>query len=559
MSEVYDLSKMLEEIIEDEKVSTSGNRKVSQNEIKTMLLERQRTAGRVDDCTQIPVGKALIQEGLISQEQLDAALHLQASKGGKIGSLLIEMGFISDDDFLRVLSKKTDTQGVNLLESDVSEDLLNLLPFRIMEKYRVIPYDVDGRTLSLAMENPGNKAAMHEVEFLTGKTVHPLIASSYQMDLALQHMQERGGKCFSGLEIQQGLRAPMTILTLLEHLAQSEGSDLLITVGAPPTLKILGQLVRADMPCVTSAQCVAYAKALMNDDQWDKFLAEKSFHFASEYKQAGRFRVSAYTQRGSISLAIRRIPESLPSAEVLGLPSSLVQLVRRPQGLILITGPAGHGKSTTLRALLSTVNESRGCNIITLEDPIEHVYRSDKSNINQRELGSDAISFSGGLTEICRHAPDIVVLGEIRGEEEFEMALDAAAGGHLVLSTLMAANATSALENMVNRCPLHRQGLIQQQLADLLLVVFSQRLLPGKDGRSLVLAHEKLVSSNRVRNYIRENKLAQIRAQVPTESEDFASFDVSLGRLVREDKIALETALALAEAPESLHEGRRRG
>lgn len=128
-----------------------------------------------------------------------------------------------------------------------------------------------------------------------------------------------------------------------------------------------------------------------------------------------------------------------------------------------------------------------------------------------------------------------------------------------MLSTLMAANATSALENMLNRCPLHRQGLIQQQLADLLLVVFSQRLLPGKDGRSLVLAHEKLVSSNRVRNYIRENKLAQIRAQVPTESEDYASLDVSLGRLVREDRIALETALALAEQPESLHEGRRRG
>ncbi|GLI35041.1 PilT/PilU family type 4a pilus ATPase [Desulforhabdus amnigena] len=552
MSEVYDLPKILEEIIEDEKIGTSRNRKISQEEIKMLLLEKQRLAARTDDFTQIPVGKALVQEGLISPDQLEMALERQSKNGGKIGSVLIDMGFISDEDFLKVLSKKNEVAGVSLFHVDISEEVLNLLPFRIIQKYRAIPFKLEGRTLHLAMENPQNVEAIHEVEFLTGRVVHPLTVTSFQMDLVIRHIEEKGGKSFSGLEIQQNLKGPMTIPTLLEHLVQSQGSDLLITAGVSPTLKIHGGLDRAEMPPVTPAQCVAYAKALMSEAQWEYFRTHKELVFASEYKKIGRFRVSAYSQRGMVSLAIRRIPEMIPSLEALGLPQWLENFMSKPQGLILIAAPAGQGKTTTVSALIHLANKTRACNVITLEDPIEYLHRPEKGNINQREVGADASSLATGLRDISRYAPDIVMVGEIRDEDVFGMALDAACSGQLVLSTILATNTTSAIENMVNRFPLHRQAQMRQQLAESLLLVFSQRLLNSKDGDSMVLAYEKLIGSSRVRNYIRENKLGQLRTQVPKETEDFCPFDLCLKQLVESGRLCRQRAIAVADNPECL-------
>ena len=551
MSEIYDLAKMLGEIIDDEKVDTSQHRKVSQEEIRAILLEKKRPA-RKGDGARLPLGESLVQEGLLTREQLQEALKVQAQKGQKLGSVLVGLGYISDEALLTFLGKQYGIESTSLIDVCIHEDVMGVIPSNIVLKHRVLPLKVEARTINLAMESPNDFTAIREVEFFTGKRVYPVIVPSYQMDLALRCLEEKEAMVFAGVEIKRedGTGRPQAVASLLQHLVESNGSDMLITTGVPPTVKLSNSLRRANMPILTANQCVAYAKALMNERQWEEFLKHKEIDFALDFESMGRFRVNAYRQKDSVSLAIRRISNDIPSSEALGLPNWLKDFALKPQGLILVTAPTGHGKTTTVAALINIINTNRRCNIITLEDPIEYVHLPQKSNINQREVGSDTDSFSEGLRRIFRQAPDVIVIGELRDQETFESALRAASTGHLVLSTMHSNNATSTIDGMVNRFPLHLQGQVRHQIADALLLIFSQRLVPGKKGESLVLAYEKLINSYRIRNFIRENKTHQIRSQIQVEADDFASLDVCLARLLKEGKITEKAALLFAENPE---------
>jgi len=548
MAEIYDLAKMMGEIIEDERIGSSKNRKVTQEEIKNILLQKKRLAGEKQDFTKLPLGEALVREGLLTRAQLDHALKVQAKKGHKIGSILVELGYIKDESLLIFLGRQYGAEGANLLEVCINENIMSVLPSSIILKYRVLPLKVEARFIDLAMESPNDFNAIREVEFFTSKRVNPVIVPSYQMDLAIRFIEEKGQGTFSGTEIQKAVQVgPMTLGNLLEQLVSTNGSDLLLTAGLPPAIKRGNSLNRSSMPKLTPNQCVAYAKALMNEKQWEDFLANKEIDFALNYEDIGRFRVNVYRQRDTVSLAIRRISTKVQSFDALGLPDWLEDPVLKPQGLILITAPTGHGKTTTVSALISRINEKRSCNIITLEDPIEYVYQPIKSNINQREIGADTKSFSEGLRRIFRQAPDVIFIGELRDNETFEIAVRAALTGHLVLSTMHASNATAAIDSMVNRFPPHLQGQVRQLLADALLLVFAQRLLPTKKGDAHILAYEKLISTHRIRNFIRENKVHQIRSQMQAESDDFASLDICLIKLLKEDKITMKSALVYAE------------
>lgn len=549
MAEIYDLANIMSEIIEDERIGSARNRKVTQEEIKAILLQKRRLAGEKQvSTTSLPLGEALIREGLLTRAQLEHALKVQAKKGLKIGSILVDLGYIKDESLLRFLGKQYGTEGANLLEVCINEDIMSVLPSNIILKYRVLPLKVEDRSIELAMESPNDFNAIREVEFFTSRRVNPVIVPSYQMDLAIRFIEEKGQGAFSGTEIQRAIQVgPMTLANLLEQLVSSNGSDLLLTAGLPPSIKMGSSLSRTSMPELTPNQCVAYAKALMNERQWEDFLVNKEIDFAMDYDDVARFRVNVYRQKDTVSLAIRRIATTVQSFEMLGLPDWLEELILKPQGLILITAPTGHGKTTTVSALINRINEKRSCNIITLEDPIEYVYRPIKSNINQREIGADTKSFSEGLRRIFRQAPDVIFIGELRDSETFEIALRAASTGHLVLSTMHASNATATIDSMVNRFPQHLQGQVRQQLADALLLVFAQRLIPTKKGDARILAYEKLISTHRMRNFIRENKVHQIRSQMQAESDDFASMDVCLVKLLKEDKITMKNALVYAE------------
>lgn len=215
--------------------------------------------------------------------------------------------------------------------------------------------------------------------------------------------------------------------------------------------------------------------------------------------------------------------------------------------MILISGPAGHGKTTTLATLIDIINTHRRCNIISLEDPIEFLHKHKNSNVNQREIGHDTRSFYEGLKHVFRQSPDVIVVGELRDTGSFEIALHAADTGHLVFSTLNASNTTSTIERIINMFPPHQQNLIRTKLADSLLLVFSQRLIPLKKGDGRILAHEKLINSFRIKNFIREEKTHQIRSQMQSETEDYTSIDISLARLYRAGLITLEHGILFAD------------
>ena len=549
MAEVYDLTTMLEQIVEDEKASTPMNREVSQAEIKQMLFDRQRPETLDKTGSNIPLEEALLQNGLISREQLQQACRVQSEKGGKIGSILLDLGYISDEALLEFLETQHGIRSTSLLNLDISDDTIRILPTKIILKHRVLPLSVSSRTLSLAMETPNDLAAIQEVEFLTGKTVKPYIIPSYQMRLTMNCVEEQGGEIVCAAEIQRALNGAVTMQTLFHYLTLSRGTNVLVAAGTPPSVKLNNVLRRSKMQPFTISQCETCARVLMTNQQWQEFQKRDEIDFSIDYDNKERFRVTAYKQKNSISMVIRLISDKVLSFEALGLPDWLKAFLQKPYGLILVTAPSGQGKTTTLAAMVDYINRNRKCNVVTLEDPIEYLHRCLASNINQREIGTDIDSFSSGLDRIQRLSPDVIAISEIRDRATLEGAINSALTGHLVLSSMLSTNATDAIENMIDLLPENQQSRGRQQLAEVLLLVFSQKLVPRTDSDSLLLVYEKLLNSHRIRSFIREGKIQQVRSQIQEESDDFDSLDSCLARLVEQRRISMEDALVFADDP----------
>jgi twitching motility protein PilT len=344
------------------------------------------------------------------------------------------------------------------------------------------------------------------------------------------------------------------IWALCETLAQTHASDLLLVPGAAPSVKRHNEIVRLDCPFLTPQQTTKYAQELMTEAQWEQFCKDKALDFAITRPEYGRFRINVYRQRSSVSIAIRHIIEEIPSLPALGLPEWLESFALKSQGLILVTGPNGHGKTTTLAAMIDIINNKRRRNIITIEDPIEYLHRHKESNVNQREVGLDTRSFHEGLRHVFREAPDVIMIGEMRDRESIAIALEAADTGHLVMSSMHANNAVMAINRIVDVFPAESQQQTRVQLADNLLLVLNQRLVERKDGQGRTLAYERLTNSYRVANLIREGKEHQIRALLQSGAEDFSSLDTHLALLVRAGKITRDTALHYCQDSKVLQE-----
>ncbi len=473
---MYDLNRMLEEIVEDERISKSRNRKITQREINKLLHDRRMKGPPQEDFSKMPLGKILLRDALITADQLQEALQLQSERGGRIGSILVQLGFIQDEILLKSLSKKYDTESVSLLDLHISEDVLNLIPLKLAQKNRLLPVRSDGRNLYLAMESPHDFGAIHEVEMLLGKKVYPIVTTSYQLDLAIDYLMEKGGGAFDGRELQQLLKGPMTMVSLLEALAHHEGSDLLVSVGAPPAIKKNGRLRLLDMPPISKGICEVYAKVLMTEQQWEAFERTKQITFISDHKSTGRLRVSAYQQRGSVSLSIRRIHAPGLELERLGLPAWLESVVSQPRGLVVVASPPGQGKTTTVTALLESINRKRCVNIVAIHECLEIVVAPKKSLLNHRVLGDDIHSMDELARDLSKQSADVLVLDEMRDSKAVEAALAAASSGCLVLATFAAFTARSVLEKMVDLFPPSRQSDVRRGISECLLLAFCQRL-----------------------------------------------------------------------------------
>ena len=342
----------------------------------------------------------------------------------------------------------------------------------------------------------------------------------------------------------------MEIAELLEKVIEYHASDLHLTVGAPPTLRVDGQLTPLPgRPIITIEEVTKVVNSLFNADQKELFNKNLEIDFSFSLKDRARFRVNAYHQRGYIAVALRLIPLRVPTIEELNLPNSIYDFCSLPQGFVLVTGPTGHGKSTTLAAILNQINDSRKVHIITIEDPIEYVYPHKACLIEQREMHLDTLSWPVALRSVLREDPDVVLVGEMRDYETISAALTVAETGHLVFATLHTNSAAQTVDRIIDVFPDHQQPQVRIQLSAILEGVVSQRLLPAIGGGRVPVV-EVLLPNGAVRNVIREGKTYQLDNIISTSAETgMISFDQALAQLVKSGRITIESARRYAAHP----------
>lgn len=335
----------------------------------------------------------------------------------------------------------------------------------------------------------------------------------------------------------------LRIEILLEEVIKKKASDLHLQVGLPPMLRVDGALMPASgTDALTEEGVESLVFAILDEDQKQVLLKDKEFDFSFAFGDLGRFRVNAFHERGNMAAALRLIPNEILTIEQLQLPEIVNKFANYPRGLVLVTGPTGSGKSTTLAALVDKINSERADHIITIEDPIEFTHKSKKSVIVQREIHYDTYSFSAALRSSLRQDPDVVLLGEMRDLETIAAAITIAETGHLVFATLHTNSAAQSIDRMIDVFPPHQQPQIRSQLANILMAICSQRLVPSIGG-GRVAAAEILVATPAVRNIIREGKSHQLEAVIQTGTEfGMQSMDKTLVNLIHNGTITYEEA-----------------
>lgn len=337
------------------------------------------------------------------------------------------------------------------------------------------------------------------------------------------------------------------IEVLLDEVIKKKASDLHIQVGLPPMLRVDGALTPVTGADILNEEAVeALIFAVLDQDQKQILLKDKEFDFSFAYGDLGRFRVNAFHERGNLAAAMRLIPNEILTIEQLGLPQIVNKFTEFPRGLVLVTGPTGSGKSTSLAAMLNKINQETSKHIITIEDPIEFTHKSAKSVVVQREVHYDTYSFSAALRSALREDPDVVLIGEMRDLETIASAITIAETGHLVFATLHTNSAAQSIDRMVDVFPPHQQPQIRAQLANILMAIVSQRLVPTIGG-GRVAAAEILVANPAVRNIIREGKSHQLEAVIQTGAEfGMQSMDKTLAKLIHEGTITYDEARNVA-------------
>jgi twitching motility protein PilT len=333
------------------------------------------------------------------------------------------------------------------------------------------------------------------------------------------------------------------IEVLLDEVIKRKASDLHLQVGLPPMLRVDGSLVPVPESDVLDEEAVeTLIFAVLDEDQKQILLKDKEFDFSFAYGDLGRFRVNAFHERGNMAAALRLIPNEILTIEQLGMPAIMNKFADYPRGLVLVTGPTGSGKSTSLAALLHKINTEKDRHIITIEDPIEYTHRSQKSIVVQREVHYDTYSFSAALRSALRQDPDVVLIGEMRDLETIASAITIAETGHLVFATLHTNSASQSIDRMIDVFPPHQQPQIRAQLSNILMAIASQRLIPTIGGGRTVAA-EILVATPAVRNIIREGKTHQLEAVIQTGAEfGMQSMDKQLVNLIHEGRITYDEA-----------------
>ena len=339
----------------------------------------------------------------------------------------------------------------------------------------------------------------------------------------------------------------MEFIEIVKRAIEMEASDIHITVGIPPTARINGELVHVIEEVLTPEDTKSLVLEAIDEKQKAKLTQDGELDLSYSAEGIGRLRINAFKQRNSYSMAIRIINLTIPSMDDLGLPDVVQKLAKTRRGLILVTGPTGSGKSTTLASMIDQINHDRSGHILTLEDPIEYLHKHNKSIVNQREIGLDSDSFSNALRAALRQDPDVILVGEMRDLETISIAITAAETGHLVLSTLHTLGAAKTIDRVIDVFPPHQQQQVKTQLSSVLEGIISQQLLPTKDGNGRVASFEILVGTPAIRSLIREGKTHQIQTMLQTGTKHgMETMDMFLLKIYKAGKISKDSLLSYA-------------
>jgi twitching motility protein PilT len=354
---------------------------------------------------------------------------------------------------------------------------------------------------------------------------------------------------------------PPTLNALLKSMVEQGGSDLHITTNSPPLVRVDGVLKPLNLPPMTPSETKQLAYSILTDNQKHRLEENLELDFSFGIKGLARFRANVFHQRGAIAAAFRQIPYEIRGFRELGLPPIIEKICEKPRGLVLVTGPTGSGKSTTLAAMIDKINRERAEHIVTIEDPVEYLHSHKRCIVNQREVHADTHSFSNALRAALRQDPDVVLIGEMRDFETVETALRIAETGHLTFATLHTNSAAQSINRIIDIFPAHQQGQIRVQLSFVLEGILSQSLLPKASGKGRALALEILVPNSAIRNLIREDKVHQIYGMMQTGQGKFGmqTYNQSLAALYFKRMITLQTAMARSSYQDELQEIINRG
>jgi twitching motility protein PilT len=353
----------------------------------------------------------------------------------------------------------------------------------------------------------------------------------------------------------------VTLHQLLKTLVEQSGTDLHVTTNSPPQIRVDGKLVPLQLPPLTAPETKALAYSVLTENQKHRFEENLELDFSFGVRGLARFRANIFSQRGAVAAAFRTIPWEVKNFQDLGLPEVVSQLCDKPRGLILVTGPTGSGKSTTLAAMIDKINNEDKGHIVTIEDPVEYLHGHKGCIVNQRELFADTHSFSNALKSVLRQDPDVVLIGEMRDLETIEAALRIAETGHLTFGTLHTNSAAQTINRIIDVFPAHQQSQIRAQLSFVLEGILCQALLPKASGKGRCLVMEILVPNSAIRNLIREDKIHQIYSMMQTGQAQYGmqTFNQSLASQYFKKQISLTTALSYSSNPDELQEMINRG
>lgn len=345
----------------------------------------------------------------------------------------------------------------------------------------------------------------------------------------------------------------MDLKQYLQYTIDTKASDLHLISGVPPTLRIEGELRPITNMGISTPDSIAeLLKQVLTNEQLERLTVNKEIDFSIAFSDKARFRVNAYTQKNALAAAFRQIPLTIPTIDSLGLPKILHSFCSMRQGLVLVTGPTGHGKSTTLAAMIDEINRTKATHIVTIEDPVEFVFRPQKSIISQREMRADTHSWEIALRSVLREDPDVVLVGEMRDYETIASALTVAETGHLVFATLHTNSAAQSIDRIVDVFPEEQQGQVKLQLSNVIEAVFSQRLIQGVNNKRQV-AYEVMLGTSAIKTSIREGKTHQIESILETSQEvGMSTLERSLADLVKRGEVSMEVAQSWSIRPEEL-------